>query len=192
IRAEKFNIRRRRGQAKAIGALLIVAGAVLTILYKGPIFDLVFYSKTREKQSSFASSIGHGGDSFGWMKGTFMLIGSCTCWAGFLILQANTLETYPAEITLTAWVSVMGAVMSSVVALVVNRGSSRPWIIGMDKRLLAPIYSGVLCTGVAYYVQGVVLRERGPVFASAFSPLVMIITTIMGSVILAEKISLGM
>ncbi|XP_028551803.1 WAT1-related protein At1g44800-like [Dendrobium catenatum] len=192
LRTEKFDIRRRRGQAKVIGTLLTVAGAVLMILYKGPIFDLVFYSKARETQSNSANSIGQGKDSSKWMKGTFMIIGSSTSWSAFLILQSNTLESYPAELTLTALICSMGAVMSTTVALVANHASSRPWIIGFDKRLLAPIYTGVVCTGVAYYVQGIVMKERGPVFASAFSPLVMIMTAIMGSFILAEKLSLGM
>lgn len=48
-----------------------------------------------------------------------------------------------------------------------------------------------MCTGVAYYLQGVVMKERGPVFVTAFNPLCMIIVAVMGSIILAEEISLG-
>ncbi|XP_020684974.1 WAT1-related protein At4g08290-like isoform X2 [Dendrobium catenatum] len=75
------------------------------------------------------------------MKGTFMIIGSSTSWSAFLILQSNTLELYPAELTLTALICSMGAVMSTTVALVANHASSKPWIIVLDKRLLAPIYT---------------------------------------------------
>lgn len=48
-----------------------------------------------------------------------------------------------------------------------------------------------MCSGVAYYVQGIVMKERGPVFVTAFNPLCMIITALMGSIILAEEITLG-
>lgn len=48
-----------------------------------------------------------------------------------------------------------------------------------------------MCSGVAYYVQGLVMKERGPVFVTAFNPLCMIIVAAMGSFILAEEISLG-
>jgi hypothetical protein len=48
-----------------------------------------------------------------------------------------------------------------------------------------------VCSGVAYYVQGLVTRQRGPVFVTAFSPLCMIVTALMGSVILKEEIRLG-
>jgi hypothetical protein len=48
-----------------------------------------------------------------------------------------------------------------------------------------------MCSGVAYYVQGIVIKERGPVFVTAFSPLCMIIVTLLGSLILSEVVTLG-
>lgn len=48
-----------------------------------------------------------------------------------------------------------------------------------------------MASAVAYYVQGLCMRVKGPVFATAFSPLVMIIVAVMGSVILSENIYLG-
>jgi len=50
---------------------------------------------------------------------------------------------------------------------------------------------GIICSGVAYYVQGIVIKERGPVFVTAFSPLCMIIVTVLGSFILSEVVTLG-
>jgi cadmium resistance protein CadD (predicted permease) len=46
-------------------------------------------------------------------------------------------------------------------------------------------------SSIAYYVQGLVIQKTGPVFASAFSPLMMIVVAVMGSFILSEKIFLG-
>lgn len=48
-----------------------------------------------------------------------------------------------------------------------------------------------MSSSIAYYVQGLVMEKRGPVFVTAFSPLMMIIVAIMGSFILAEKIYMG-
>ncbi|GKC37538.1 putative EamA domain-containing protein [Tanacetum coccineum] len=48
-----------------------------------------------------------------------------------------------------------------------------------------------MCSGCAYYISGVVLQARGPVFVSAFNPLGMIIVAIMGASVLAEKLNLG-
>ena len=48
-----------------------------------------------------------------------------------------------------------------------------------------------MCSGVAFYVQGIVTQARGPVFVTSFQPLVMIITTVLGSTILKEETTLG-
>ncbi|XP_059658586.1 WAT1-related protein At4g08290-like [Cornus florida] len=65
------------------------------------------------------------------------------------------------------------------------------WTIGWDMNLLAATYAGIVSSSIAYYVQGLVMQKRGPVFVTAFSPLMMIIVAIMGSFILAEKIYVG-
>lgn len=54
-----------------------------------------------------------------------------------------------------------------------------------------PFVQGIVTSSIAYYVQGLVIQKAGPVFASAFSPLMMIIVAAMGSLILSEKIYLG-
>lgn len=49
----------------------------------------------------------------------------------------------------------------------------------------------MVCSGLAYYIQGVIMRDRGPVFVTAFSPLCMLIVAVMGSLLLGEKAFLG-
>lgn len=50
------------------------------------------------------------------------------------------------------------------------------------------VMQGIESSSIAYYVQGPVTQKKGPVFVTAFGPLMMIIVAIMGSFILAEKI----
>ena len=56
----------------------------------------------------------------------------------------------------------MGIVEGAIATLIFER-DMHVWTIDWDSRLLACVYSGVVCSGIAYYVQGVVTRERGPV-----------------------------
>ncbi|KAI3508795.1 hypothetical protein L1887_23811 [Cichorium endivia] len=42
---------------------------------------------------------------------------------------------------------------------------------------------GIICAGLAYYIHGLIMKDRGSVFVTAFSPLSMIIVAIMGSII---------
>jgi drug/metabolite transporter (DMT)-like permease len=57
--------------------------------------------------------------------------------------------------------------------------------------VLSLLLQGIMCSGVAYYVQGIVIKDRGPVFVTAFSPLCMILVTVLGSFILSEVVTLG-
>lgn len=50
---------------------------------------------------------------------------------------------------------------------------------------------GIVCSGFTYYIQGVIMKDRGPVFVTAFSPLSMVIVAVMSSFILAEQMTLG-
>ncbi|KAF7820479.1 WAT1-related protein [Senna tora] len=84
---------------------------------------------------------------------------------------------------------IYGALMIATVVIEWHNPSA--WSIHLDSKLLAVVYSGVICSGFAYYVQGLIVNAKGPVFLSAFSPLSMVIVAIMGSIFLAEKIYIG-
>uniref|UniRef100_A0A0A8YIB2 WAT1-related protein n=1 Tax=Arundo donax TaxID=35708 RepID=A0A0A8YIB2_ARUDO len=189
LRMEKVRLRSLHSQAKIIGTACTVAGAVLMILYHGPVVQFPWSRGTHHGAAAAAAAATQSGAS--WLNGTIMVVVSCVCWSGFFILQSNTLHSYPAELSLTTLICVLGSVMSGAVALVAERRDMGAWAIGFDTRLFTAVYSGIVCSGVAYYVQGIVTRARGPVFVTAFQPLCMIITAVMGSTILKEEITLG-
>ncbi|XVE95455.1 hypothetical protein REPUB_Repub02eG0098900 [Reevesia pubescens] len=185
FRLEKINVKKIRSVAKLIGTAITVIGAMVMTLYKGPIIDFIKSGgATHHGAATSESADKH------WVTGTIMLLGSIVGWSSFFILQSFTLKKYPAELSLTALICFMGMVEGAGVSLVMVRDFSA-WKVGWDSRLFAASYSGIVCSGIAYYVQGVVIRERGPVFVTSFSPLCMIITAALGVIVLAEKIHLG-
>ncbi|KHG13292.1 Auxin-induced 5NG4 [Gossypium arboreum] len=173
FRLEKINVKKIGSVAKIIGTAITVMGAMVMTLYKGPIIDFVKSGGAIHHGTTTESADKHR------VAGTIMLVGS-----------SFTLKKYPAELSLTAWICFMGMLEGAGVSLVMVRDLSA-WKIGWDSRLLAATYSGIVCSGITYYVQGVVIRERGPVFVTSFSPLCMIITAALGAIILAEKLHLG-
>ncbi|CAA0836433.1 WAT1-related protein [Striga hermonthica] len=187
FRLEKVKITSIRSQAKIIGTLATVAGAMIMTLVSGPNLGLPWtkqgpaHDQHHQTQVTLQDSI----------KGAVMIIVGCLSWACFMILQAVTLRTYPAELSLTAWICLLGTVEGAAVALVAENRNPAAWAIKWDTKFLAAAYSGVFCSGIAYYVQGVVMKERGPVFVTAFSPLSMVIVAILSSFILAEQMYLG-
>ncbi|GKV37674.1 hypothetical protein SLEP1_g45673 [Rubroshorea leprosula] len=184
FRLEKVNVKKFHSVAKVIGTVITVMGAMVMTLYTGPAIHFI----------KSAGAIHHGNttesDKHNHFIGILLLFGSICSWSGFFILQSFTLKKYPAELSLTALVCLVGAVEGAVVSLIFERDMS-VWKVGFNSKFVAIAYSGVVCSGIAYYVQGVVIRERGPVFLTSFSPLCMIITATLGAIVLKELIHLG-
>ncbi|KAJ9166644.1 hypothetical protein P3X46_021362 [Hevea brasiliensis] len=184
FRLERIRIKEIRSLAKVIGTLVTFGGALLMALYKGPLIHLISSSKSSHHENSAHNSDKH------WVAGTLLILVGCVSWSAFYILQSVTLKKYPAEISLSSLICLAGTVQSLAVALVVAHHPSA-WAVGWDTRLLAPVYTGIIASGITYYVQGLVMKTRGPVFVTAFNPLCMIIVAALGSIILAEKLYLG-
>ncbi|CAI0396456.1 unnamed protein product [Linum tenue] len=185
FRLESVNIKKVHSVAKVIGTLITFLGAMVMTFYKGHVLAFVSSHHLSNNNNN-----NHGEGEQHWVIGTVLLFASCIAWAAFFILQALTLKEYPAELSLTALMCLMGSVEGAIATLVMENNMS-VWKIGFDSGLLSVAYSGVVCSGIAYYVQGVVSRERGPFFVSAFSPLCMIFTAFLGSIFLAETLHLG-
>ncbi|KAK9713879.1 hypothetical protein RND81_06G056700 [Saponaria officinalis] len=186
FRLEKVDIRKIPSQAKIIGTIVTVAGAMIMTIYRGPVVN-IFGSHVAVQHGATSAAANSGQH---WALGTLFVLGSCFGWSAFFILQSYTVKEYPAELSLTTWICFMGSLEGGVVSLFMVR-DMKAWALGWDSRLLASVYTGVVCSGIAYYVQSVVNRERGPVFVTVFSPLCMIITAAMGSILLHELLHLG-
>lgn len=187
-RMEKLDMKKFRCQAKVVGTVVTVAGAMLMTLYKGPIVEMVWSKYVHPHNTNAAENSGSSDKD--WLKGSILLIIATFAWASFFILQAITMRRYQAHLSLTSIVCFLGTLQSIAVTFVMEHRPS-VWTIGWDMNLLAAAYAGIVSSSIAYYVQGLVMQKRGPVFVTAFSPLMMIIVAIMGSFILAEKIFLG-
>ncbi|XP_056850110.1 WAT1-related protein At4g08290 [Raphanus sativus] len=187
LRMEKVKIAEVRSQAKIIGTLVALGGALVMTLYKGPLIPLPWSNPDMNQHNGHNNS---SQDHNHWVGGTLLILLGCVAWSCFYVLQSITIKTYPADLSLSALICLSGAVQSTVVALVVERHSSG-WAVGWDARLLAPLYTGIVSSGLTYYVQGMVMRTRGPVFVTAFNPLCMILVALLASFILHEQIHYG-
>ncbi|KAL7091415.1 hypothetical protein ACP275_12G104400 [Erythranthe tilingii] len=184
LRHEKVKMTSTHSQAKIIGTLISIGGAMIMTLVRGPDLDLPWTRGNHQDHKN-------GEDLNNSIKGALMIAIASFAWAGFMISHAITLQTYPAALSLTAWICMLGTVEGAALALIMERGNSAVWSIKWDTKLLGAVYSGIFCSGITYYVQGIVLKERGPVFVTAFSPLSMVLVAVMSSFILSEQMYLG-
>ncbi|KAI3453709.1 hypothetical protein Pfo_010372 [Paulownia fortunei] len=186
LRLERVNVRRLHSQSKIVGTFVTVGGAMIMTLVKGSVIGLPW---TKLKTNPQFSDDGKAHQNP--VKGALMITAGCFCWSIFYILQAITLKSYPAGLSLTSLICMAGALQGAVLTLVVERANVAIWSVGWDTKLLAYVYGGVICSGVAYYVSGIIMKEKGPVFVTSFNPLNMIIVAVMSSFILAEQLDVG-
>ncbi|XP_010438422.1 PREDICTED: WAT1-related protein At4g08290 [Camelina sativa] len=187
LRMEKVSIAEVRSKAKIIGTLIGVGGALVMTLYKGPLIPLPWSNPSMDQQNGHTNS---SQDHSNWVVGTLLILIGCVAWSGFYVLQSITIKTYPADLSLSSLICLAGVVQSFAVALVVERHPSG-WAVGWDARLYGPLYTGIVSSGITYYVQGMVMKTRGPVFVTAFNPLCMVLVALLASFILHEKIHVG-
>ncbi|KAK7267539.1 hypothetical protein RIF29_20215 [Crotalaria pallida] len=186
LRLEKIQIKSIRTHAKVIGTLVTLSGAMVITLMKGPILGLFgSHRGNNHNQHNDVTNIQHP------IKGAVMITIAYICYSLFVILHAITLESYPAELSLTAWICLLGVVEGAAVALIMERGNLSVWCTTWDIKLLAVAYNGIVCSGLAFYLQGVMLKTRGPVFVTAFSPLTTVIAALVSSFFLGEQLYLA-
>ncbi|CAI9273529.1 unnamed protein product [Lactuca saligna] len=190
FRLEKVNIRRLHSQGKIIGTFVTVGGAMVMTFVNGPPIPLPWTKVTRVHHHhhplppATPSSDHH-------LKGALMITAGCVFWAGFYVLQAVTLKKYPAHLSLTTLICMMGALQGAVMTLVIEKGKKGIWSINWDTKLFATLYSGIIRSGASYYISGLVMKKKGPFFVTAFNPLGMVIVVIVSSFTLGEQMDLG-
>lgn len=87
-----MNLKRIHSQAKVLGTVITVTGAMVMTLYKGPIVDILWYSHHGDTTTHTAA--GSSSADQHWLAGTIMIL-VCTCsWAGYFILQVCLLLTF--------------------------------------------------------------------------------------------------
>ncbi|KAG6791154.1 hypothetical protein POTOM_000266 [Populus tomentosa] len=178
FRMEKLDIKKVRCQAKMVGTAVTVAGAMLMTLYKGPIVEML-WSKHIHPRKSFVTDT-TGTTDKDWLKGSIFLIIATLAWSSLFVLQTKALKTYKNhQLSLTSLMCFIGTLQAIAVTFVMEHKPS-VWAIGWDMNLLAAAYAGIVTSSISYYVQGIVIKKKGPVFATAFSPIVGSVLIVIG------------
>ncbi|KFK42327.1 hypothetical protein AALP_AA2G241800 [Arabis alpina] len=178
FRMEKVELRKVRCQVKVVGTLVTVVGSILMIFYKGPFINFF---------QSHLTTTATGGD---YLKAAVFLLLASLSWALYFVLQASTLKKYSAHLSLSTMVCFMGTLQSLALTFVMEHNPSA-LNISFDTNLFASAYAGIMSSSIAYYVQGLMIQRKGPVFVTAFNPLVVVIVSIMSFFVLGQGIYLG-
>ncbi|KAJ8526762.1 hypothetical protein K7X08_029239 [Anisodus acutangulus] len=181
---EKVDLRCKYSRAKIAGTLLCVTGAILMSLMQNSTND----------QRDLPSSPPHHKDSFfdsEKIKGSLYLMAAIVVLSSNIVLQAATLGDFPAPISLCAVTSLIGMVLTGIVQFI-QQGCLEIGLPLLSIRdligysLLAGIVSGA-CVSFNNWV----MRKRGPVLVSVFSPVGTVLTVVLSAVTLRDTITMG-
>uniref|UniRef100_A0A0E0KXJ7 WAT1-related protein n=1 Tax=Oryza punctata TaxID=4537 RepID=A0A0E0KXJ7_ORYPU len=161
-------------------------------LYKGPALNpvnhhhIAFAGDDARTSRATSSSSSRGA----WIRGIFLMVLANVTWSIWIVLQAAVLKEFPNKMLVTATQCVFSTVQTLVVAVAAERDIAR-WKLRLDITLLAVLYTGLVVTGVSYYLQAWCVELKGPVFLAMSNPLCLLLTIFSSSFLLADIVHLG-
>ncbi|KAK2994500.1 hypothetical protein RJ640_029459 [Escallonia rubra] len=179
FRMEKLDFKSSSTLAKSIGTVVLVLGAFIVALYKGPALLAIpnFPHHLLIQPSD-------------WVIGGLFLAIDCAFASMFIIIQVLVLKKYPAEVTVMFFYCFVVAILSATVSFIVERDPSA-WSLQPNMRWMALLYSGVFGSAFQVTIGAWCVRRKGPLFVAMFHPLGIVIATFWGVIFLGDGFYLG-
>ncbi|XP_024993993.1 WAT1-related protein At5g40230-like isoform X2 [Cynara cardunculus var. scolymus] len=181
-RMEAVNFGSSTTQAKFIGTVVSIAGAILVTLYKGPsIIPSTLKSEIPKHLLVQPSN---------WVIGGVFLGIDCVFSSMFIISQAFVLKKYPAVMIVMFSYCFVCTILSVLTSLIVGADLST-FSLRPKKRLLSILYSGIFGSAFQVTIQAWCVQRKGPLFVSMFHPVGIVISTLIGLIFLGDGFYLG-
>ncbi|XP_051140962.1 WAT1-related protein At5g40240-like [Andrographis paniculata] len=187
FRLEKLKLRSLSSQAKIIGASVSIAGALVIVLYNGPVLI-----STHDRADLRTSIIvfRRMSELYDWVLGGALLAAANLVSTLWYVVQTIVVKEYPAEFIVVFFFSLLAFCLALPVGIVFEPHLSS-WIIPADIRLVSVLFSGIVGTGVGIMVNMWGLHVKGPVYVSLFKPLSIAIAAVAGVIFLGDQLYLG-
>ncbi|KAJ0250666.1 EamA domain-containing protein [Hirschfeldia incana] len=174
FRQEAVGFRKVSGQAKVIGTVVCVIGAMVLSFYHA------------QNITSHGSDDSTGTNFF---LGPFLIMASAMSCAVWFIIQTKMSETFAAPYTSTLLMCLMGSIQCGGIALISDHKLA-DWSLP-PLRLIAALYSGVVASALGFCLMSWAINIKGPLYVSVFSPLVLVIVAVFSWTLLEEKLYTG-
>ncbi|XP_051198077.1 WAT1-related protein At3g30340 [Lolium perenne] len=189
-RSEKLNLRTGTGRAKLAGTLVSLAGAMVLTFYKGVPLTNTHLHHSASPAAPSSSPLSAAESSRRWTLGTVAILGNCVCLACWYLLHGRLAKKYPYVYSCNAFMSTFSFLQVAAIGLCAKRNLAA-WLITSKFQILTVLYAGIVACGVSFVLLTWCIEKRGPVFVSAFIPVVQIIVAIIDFSILHESLYLG-
>ncbi|XP_057448444.1 WAT1-related protein At5g40240-like isoform X2 [Lotus japonicus] len=185
FRMENLNLKLHSSQAKIVGTVVSIAGALILTLYQGmPLIRGSMQNLVLGGSGTYLSVQSN------WILGGFLLATAGFCVSVLFIVQTWIIREYPEELVVTTVCCSMVVVLSAIVALIAE-GTSKAWVLRLDKELAAVCYSAIFVVSLRSVVSAWACRKKGPIYVAMFSPLGMVIAVVLGVLLLGDSLYVG-
>ncbi|MED6165187.1 hypothetical protein PIB30_097225 [Stylosanthes scabra] len=174
---EKLKLGEAAGKAKVFGTLIGIAGAMVLTFVKGMQINMPFHVNLLKNNNP--SSQHHHSHSSNDLLGVVCALASCFSNAFWIIIQAKMIMEYPSQNSSTALMLTAATIQATIFAFCSERDLSQ-WTLGWNIRLLASAFSGIVGSGVVFLIISWCIKKRGPLFASIFNPLMLLLVGCCG------------
>ncbi|KAJ0095863.1 hypothetical protein Patl1_16201 [Pistacia atlantica] len=182
-RMENLDLRVQSSQAKSIGTLVLMTGALIVTLYKGLPITVAPSTNKLLKEIMLSSQSN-------WVLGGFFLALHSVILASYYIVQTWIIRDYPAELMVTLICCIFVSILSAIVSLVAEKDANA-WRLKPNINLMAIGYSAAFALSLRSVLHTWALKKKGPVYVSMFKPLGMVIAIVSGVAFLGDTIYLG-
>ncbi|GMP69217.1 hypothetical protein CsSME_00028558 [Camellia sinensis var. sinensis] len=174
---ESVGIKRKAGQAKILGTVVCVGGAMLLSLYHGR--TVIGRSSIHWKYAENIRKETSTNHPNNFILGPFLIIASTVSWAIWFIIQARMSEKYAAPYTTSTLICLMASIQCGIIGFCANHNISA-WSLTPGIRAFSSIYGGIVCTAGAFCLM-----------SWLFNPLLLVIVAILSWGLLEEKLYVG-
>ncbi|KAL2254207.1 UNVERIFIED_CONTAM: WAT1-related protein [Sesamum indicum] len=188
FRLEKLGVKSKAGQAKILGTIVCVGGALLLSFYHGSAVNIgessIHWNYAHKTGTN--NSINH----VSLILGPFLLIVSAVSWAVWLIIQTRVSQKYAAPYSSSALMCLMASVQCVIVGFSFDHNLSA-WSLSPSIRIVSSVYAGIVCSALAFCLMSWCIERKGPLYVSVFSPLLLVIVAVLSWALLEEKLYVG-
>lgn len=203
----------KTGIAKMLGTFMCVTGAMLMTFYKGTTLNKTSHIPVPVHHHQPTTIHEHSSEK--WMLGSMALIAGSISWSSWFVVQTRLGHKYPALYSCTAIIFFISFLQAATLSIVTERHFSI-WALTNKYEIFVVLFAvsnlhsiyiffgkfphlylcfnfmqGLIGSGFGFLAMSWCVQKRGPVFTTAFSPLIQIIVAGVDFCVLHGPLYLG-
>ncbi|KAF8111523.1 hypothetical protein N665_0074s0054 [Sinapis alba] len=187
LRMESVRVLKSKvGMLKVMGTLICVSGALLLTFYKGPQITH-FHSHPEDLHND---NNNHESKTDNWLLGCLLAAIGVTFFCLWMLFQGTLNTKYPCKYTSICLMSLFGSFQCALLSLY-KRRTVNDWIIEDRFVIFVIAYAGIVGQAMSTVATTWSIKKLGAVFASTFSPIMLISATLFDVIILHTPLYLG-